>query len=361
MRYTNFIGLCIISMIASLNLASAYEYPDDNEKLVFDTIIGRLRGNDARWPYNVGDVLNSFDAEIRIPFPCQNSQKGLGAVEARIRTYLVHWNGSICPATGGCYIWGKESPDPIDNGVKYFIIKNVVMINATNLQLLEDSIFGQWVNEGLIYHELLHGQLLIDEIKLSNSWQAEACNCTFNASASGINSDKDKKAEGPHAQIGKYEGDYVDNVMKANDYIPTIRRVLNVHTMIRNFNAKIDVTKELQLMEDRGKDISTSISKAYSVDNNVYVGDYGYVDDPNPNVDMYGIDGIITSGTEGRIRVIIDPPDLSTIYDITIYYDETSDEPGSGYYAAPSGTSELIVLTICLIMINILKFKRYNS
>lgn len=334
------------------------EPPNSNETQLLDAIIARLRANSASWPYDISDVLNSLDARIQITFNCQNSK--VTGVNIGIRTRQAHWNETEYPnITGavGYYLWDQQAI--INGGTKSIAADNEIMLNETEFN--ESSQFDMLQNEAAVYHELLHGQLLIDAMKVANgAWRNESCNCSFNYSVGGVGSDTDPAAVVPHAQIYELEAKYIKNAAAAHGY--------NVTMLIDTFNSNestFDVNVSLVEYLD-GKEINeTSVT---SMSDNVQIDSFNHTE-----YGKFRITGSITGG-QGKIRLLVDPPAISIIDDITIIY--TSSPPvtpspsptngstsGGGYIGTSNvydslSSLGLIILIICLTAITTLKFKK---
>lgn len=86
------------------------------------------------------------------------------------------------------------------------------VITACNYVLLDSSVmvqqeaqppFGPIADEVLLYHEMLHGQLVIDSFMSGPLFQKEVCNCNFNLAA----------ADFDHANIGGLEEEYARRLL----------------------------------------------------------------------------------------------------------------------------------------------------
>lgn len=220
------VRLCIAFVVASglvLTVASIYgaaspnpEAATDEERALFDALRGRVVANSDKWPVNVNDVLQSFDPNdpLIITFTCQGSTADINTVNIRIITRLAHWNETADPnITGmaGYYYW--DWTGTISNGAKNATIDNELLLNPAELNESDQSKRPE--NEAVLYHELLHGELIIRAMKAidNNDWRNEFCNCSFNYSVGGIG-DNDA-ANATHDQIYAYEEDYYDNITSA--------------------------------------------------------------------------------------------------------------------------------------------------
>ncbi|MDD3043637.1 MAG: hypothetical protein PHW56_12030 [Methanosarcinaceae archaeon] len=103
-------------------------------------------------------------------------------VRIEIRTQVIHWDGSQSRKLGyeslGAYSW-NNCRLTIKKKVKVLNFTNYLMLNLEKLRQNEQDGFGQIENEGLLYHELLHGQLLIDAMQENPAWQKKVCSHDF--------------------------------------------------------------------------------------------------------------------------------------------------------------------------------------
>jgi len=131
---------------------------------------------------DVSDALKSFKEPIVISFPCDSTDAN-SIVNATITTKLAHFDDSLAShegaVTGGIYVWqcsitffaGKLTIN-CDNG---FMLNSNAILQTTE----KDPQVKQVEDLVIFYHELLHGQLMIDAIKSSDAWRDDACNKEF--------------------------------------------------------------------------------------------------------------------------------------------------------------------------------------
>ncbi len=127
---------------------------------------------------DVSKVLESFSAPITISFPCDTDDLN-SYVTAAVKTRLAKFDNSLShegTTTGGIYSWKCSITS---SGGKITInCENELMLNSDavlasternpKIKQVEDLV--------ILYHELLHGQLMIDAMSSSNAWRDNACN-----------------------------------------------------------------------------------------------------------------------------------------------------------------------------------------
>ena len=178
MRYTAF----LITLLLCANLIPIFGddsvSPTTQEKQLFEKLLAEFERLEIE-KKDVSDVLESFEQPLIISFPCNSTDQNDQVVSV-IKTKLsrfdesqTHEEGVI---TGGTYTWkctvtttgGKITMD-CDNELK--INSEYIMQN-----LQKDPRIKKIENQILMYHEFLHGQLMIDTITSSEKWRNDTCN-----------------------------------------------------------------------------------------------------------------------------------------------------------------------------------------
>jgi len=166
--------LLIINIVPAYAL---YESPTDEEKTIFDQLLAQFETVDAP-KKDVSDVIGTFQKPMTSIFSC-NFHDTNNQVVTTIKTKLAKFDENTTHqdiVTGGSYTWhcsetmqaGKISLD-CNNELR---LNPQVISNDTQI----DPQLHNIENLVILYHELLHGQLMIDAIKNSSLWQQETCN-----------------------------------------------------------------------------------------------------------------------------------------------------------------------------------------
>lgn len=158
-----------------------YEAPTSQEQDLYNKLLVEFEKLSIS-KKDVSDTLKSFKEPIVISFPCDTTDANT-FVNATITTKLASFDDSLAShegaTTGGIYVWkcsitfsaGKLSIN-CDNG---FMLNSNAILKTTEkdpqVKLVEDLV--------ILYHELLHGQLMIDAIKSSEAWRDDTCNKKF--------------------------------------------------------------------------------------------------------------------------------------------------------------------------------------
>ena len=139
------------------------------------TLMDDLAANADAMPIPVVNASISLTKTLNWSFSCPPGSR-LREIEMLVSTELVHWDPHLAGRhkTAGTYYWG----------VKLYSLGEKATVTADNWVMLDSKILdrqarrgrtGDLVNQGLLYHELLHGELMILAMA-TREWQTKACN-----------------------------------------------------------------------------------------------------------------------------------------------------------------------------------------
>lgn len=155
-----------------------YDLPTKREQDLYNQLLAEFTKLNIQ-KKNVSDVLSTFDKPLVVTFPC-NSTDTNNLVVNVIKTRLARFDETQAHQgdliTGGTYTWqcqittqeGKVTND-CNNDLR---LNPDLLTNGTGI----DPRVHQVENLVILYHELLHGQLMIDAIKSSDKWKQDVCN-----------------------------------------------------------------------------------------------------------------------------------------------------------------------------------------
>jgi len=148
--------------------------PGLRETEIVQSILGRLNRNRIAMPIPVDDAVGSLDHEIVKRFDCSSTDANFDSVDVRVRTRHVGWNRRVAVEHSmGTYYWNVE----VVSRDRHETIRahNWLMIDPRSTGVREAAFgTGEVTNEALLYHELLHGQLLISAMD-TPKWRRAAC------------------------------------------------------------------------------------------------------------------------------------------------------------------------------------------
>lgn len=296
-----------------------FQTPTQEEKDLFKAIATRLVQNKDKWPINVQNIIDgAYTTTINCP---RSGSKKIKQLIIFVSTGFTSYDGR-CDQNGksvrACYIW-RPQYQYSDGDTKIFRAYNKIQINPNILRYKEKSQFGQWENEGILYHELLHGQLTLNDLLKDDDWIADVCNCSKSSVHIYGYHNLDE-----HAEIRKHQGDYVDGAAGKNGYnLGNVAFYHTVNSEDRNFEVRIDYSqediekmKDLYYKENRLNDI-------HSYTKNMWVTHFetftkgGMIND-KPVIDYFILKGTISSGNQGTARVIFDPDNFTVSDYVTV-------------------------------------------
>ncbi len=156
---------------------ASYEPPTNEEKTIFDQLLAQFEVVDAP-KKDVSDVIGTFQKPMVNTFFC-NLHDSNNEIITIINTKLAKFDENTTHqdiVTGGSYTW--HCSETMQNGKISLYCNNELRINPkvifNDTQI--DPQLHNIENLVILYHELLHGQLMIDAIKSSSLWQQETCN-----------------------------------------------------------------------------------------------------------------------------------------------------------------------------------------
>lgn len=152
---------------------------------------------------DISEVLDTFEKPLVISFPCGSTDLNDLVVNV-IKTKLARFDedpsheGEVI--TGGTYTW--KCTVTTSEGKITMNCDNELKINSDFLTQDEerDQRIKKVENQIVVYHELLHGQLMIDAMKSSEKWRNDVCNKPPDEKIDYSYSDKNHKIINPLQQ-----------------------------------------------------------------------------------------------------------------------------------------------------------------
>lgn len=191
MKMTRLVCAVVLSafvLLCANSMAAEPANPTPAEQADLAAILGRLKARAAAtFPTSVSEAIESIEnPPVRKEITCPGGGD-YDKVVINITTTHITWdarltiNGNnVNPPLGaiGAYAWHAQST--ADGRTKYVNATNYIMLDHSKTGPAEEADpFGPLSNEGLLYQELLHGQLLIDAMTSDAAWQADVCSCNF--------------------------------------------------------------------------------------------------------------------------------------------------------------------------------------
>jgi hypothetical protein len=149
--------------------------PTPTQQEIFNAKVDRLEANAGSMPVPVNGAIESLTKTVTKTFTCPEGSP-VTKVTVNITTTVKNWDPAEAVEDSiGTYCWDCQAR--ISGGEKIYTCNNWVMLDPDMTAADEAKPpMGPIVDEGLAYHELLHGQLHINVIN-TEDWQADACKC----------------------------------------------------------------------------------------------------------------------------------------------------------------------------------------
>jgi hypothetical protein len=233
--------------------------PTADEKRFFDKIFERLEKHDKLLDTNIDDVKRSLTEPMQIFFSCRGiSGKSVESVTIDISTQFISFDEEVAGRhvegmLGGMYVWDCKA---VKNSYTMTIeCKNLLMLNPSFMvreetEINEKKIISMAENEVMMYHEFLHGQLLINAMDDSSDalgWRKDACR--FFANNGNVIDYSPSDAE--HNIIAGLEINLLSKLIEQNDGILLVKTI-DKERGTKQFTELIAKFEELGDLADRG-------------------------------------------------------------------------------------------------------------
>ena len=171
------LAIIVLLLTNFVSVYATYEHPTTQEQNLFNQLLAQLEKTTVP-KKDVTDVIQTFEKPLITSFSC-NANDTNNFVVSVITTRLAKYdenNSGQDVVTGGTYTWnclvttevGKVTLQ-CNNELR---LNPKILLNGTGI----NPVIHQVENQVILYHELLHGQLMIDAIKYPGTWRHEICN-----------------------------------------------------------------------------------------------------------------------------------------------------------------------------------------
>jgi len=131
---------------------------------------------------NVSEILSTFEKPRIVTFPCDTEDVNnlvVNVVETRHAGFTVPEDHEGSVVVGGTYSWQCKITTS-SKGIITMDCDNTLKLNpdVINPNEKKDPRSQEVDNLVIIYHELLHGKLMLDAISSSQEWRNDVCNKT---------------------------------------------------------------------------------------------------------------------------------------------------------------------------------------
>ena len=176
--------LLILVSLASGSIDSFNEVfvdPTIEEKKIFKSLLDKFLKLDID-TVDISDILGTFEKPRIATFPCNIEDVNdlvVNVIETRLAGFTIpveHEGGVI---VGGTYSWQCKITTS-SRGIITMDCDNTIKLNPDVINPVDekDPRSQEIDNLVILYHELLHGQLMLDAITSSQEWRNDVCNKT---------------------------------------------------------------------------------------------------------------------------------------------------------------------------------------
>ena len=233
--------------------------PTEIEKRLFDKIFERLEKHDGLIETKVDDVKKSLSEPLKIFFSCRAIKgKAVESVTIDVSTQFVGFDERLAEQhkegmLGGIYIWDCKAVK--DSYTLTIQCTNLFMLNPSfvvkeEIESKEKRLIAMAENEMILYHELLHGQLMMNAMNDSNdalSWRTDACRFFYN----NDNEIDYSASDSEHKIISELEMKYLSKLIEQSNGI-VIVKTIGKEVGTKRFTQVIANFEELGNLADAG-------------------------------------------------------------------------------------------------------------
>ncbi len=197
----DFIILLIIALVSgSFNtFDDSFDDPSISETKIFQNILDKFLKLDVD-KKDVSGILKTFEKPFIKTFPCNPADVNelvVNVVETRVGGFTVPEEIETGVILGGTYTWQCKITTS-DENIITVDCDNAIKLNPDVInKQRKDPRINEIEDVVIFYHELLHGQLMLDAITSSEKWRNDVCNKKPSDSIDLSYSDKQHKVIGP--------------------------------------------------------------------------------------------------------------------------------------------------------------------
>ena len=225
-----------------------FDDPSIKEKKIFQELLEKFLKTDVG-TIDVSGILGTFERPFIKTFACDSDDVNelvVNVVETRVGGFKVPNELEQGVILGGTYTWqckittSEEKVITID-------CDNTIKLNPDVITTgRRDSRVHEIENLAIFYHELLHGQLMLDAITLSEKWRNDVCNKKPSGSIDLSYSDKEHKVIGPLQTV------YTKKLVTENGGVFINEIILPEETQNGTFSNKITSREEMPQFDGKG-------------------------------------------------------------------------------------------------------------
>jgi hypothetical protein len=242
------IAIIALFLTSFVSVYATYEPPTIQEQTLFNQLLAQLEKTTVP-KKDVTDVIQTFQSPLIISFSC-NANDTNNFVVSVITTRLAKFdenNSHQDVVTGGTYTWNclvtTEASKVTLQCNNELRLNPEILLSETGV----NPVVHQVENQVVLYHELLHGQLMIDAIKSPGTWRHEICNMTPQQTVDYSYADPD------HKIINPLQTQFASELMEAQGGEVITKNVLPNDTQNGRFAIKVFNINDYPQFATRGE------------------------------------------------------------------------------------------------------------
>ena len=210
--------------------------PSIEEKQIFNHLLSEFLKLDIERE-DVSEILETFEKPQIVTFPCDLedvNQLVVNVVETRHAGFTIPETHEGAVIVGGTYSWQCKITTS-SKGIITMDCDNTLKLNPDVLNPTEkkDPRSQEVDNLVILYHELLHGQLMLDAISSSQEWRNDVCNKTPEDKIDYSYSDKN------HIIIDPLQEDFADKLVQKKGGVFFLEKISPDETQNGQFSKAI--------------------------------------------------------------------------------------------------------------------------
>ena len=230
----------------------SFDDPSISETKIFQNILDKFLKLDVD-KKDVSGILKTFERPFIKTFPCNPTDVNelvVNVVETRVGGFTVPEEIETGVILGGTYTWQCKITTS-DENIITVDCDNAIKLNPDVInKQRKDPRINEIEDVVIFYHELLHGQLMLDAITSSEKWRNDVCNKTPSDSIDLSYSDKQHKVIGPlqtdftKQLVSKNNGVFLNEVIDLDESEngEFSKNIINRLDLPENLNNEIRVT-----------------------------------------------------------------------------------------------------------------------
>ena len=238
MEFINFLILFLVPLVSGSidTFNEKFDQPSIVEQQMFEDLLKKFLKLEVNRE-DVSGILETFEKPKVVTFPCDKDDVNelvVNVVETRHAGFTVPEEHEGSVIVGGTYSWQCKITTS-SKGIITMDCDNTIKLNPDVINPIEkrDPRSQEVDNLVIIYHELLHGQLMLDAISSSQEWRNDVCNKTPEDKIDYSYSDKE------HVVIDPLQQDFARQIISQKGGVYFLEEISPEQTQNGEFSKKI--------------------------------------------------------------------------------------------------------------------------